>query len=620
MKRIKNEQWSVKELISKIHNEDISKPQFQRKRKWDIQPKNENIPNVKAYIQFLYNNENSVHAITFGQVTTERKICFSNIDGNNRINAIKLFIDKPFEIFKEYLKDLFYLINGLFLSNDDKKILEKIFCELSYNEIINFKYNYYFNNKGYDDLYLRIKGYRDEFEKIIEELQIKLKIKGLDNFDSIVKINVNLFEGYTTDELCKIFVDINKYNSKLTETELLGSQLFNECNFDITDNIFKTELKKYIKEYYKIKADGEALTCYNYDDTEHHINAHEFIVGFQNLCNNKYPKVIDINDETDGLSLFYKLWRMIYGSYNNTFTTENVNDFIDKIMYSCNIFNETIESIFTDKINNKLFNKSCKDIIKTLRKNNLFVIISSIIGFKNKDTAISIIKNNLEKSLLYHFMVRDLKSTDDKDEFKTSDSLTYTAGGSFIDNKAKQLLSNPENISNKLTEKSYIELLNKLFSEVNNPHERKLENGNNKNDKRRDLKNFEKILMFYYYKERMPCNLLNNEFSIEHICPNSSEWEGILDKDRTGNLIPIISTINSSRGNKHINEYLKTPEGKQFCEFIKDIIPKTNIYDKIITHKKKPSIINNDLYNHMCNVNEETYKQNFIDCIFKKNK
>ena len=148
----------------------------------------------------------------------------------------------------------------------------------------------------------------------------------------------------------------------------------------------------------------------------------------------------------------------------------------------------------------------------------------------------------------------------------------------------------------------------------------KLENGNNKNDKRRDLKNFEKILMFYYYKERMPCNLLNNEFSIEHICPNSSEWEGILDKDRTGNLIPIISTINSSRGNKHINEYLKTPEGKQFCEFIKDIIPKTNIYDKIITHKKKPSIINNDLYNHMCNVNEEIYKQNFIDCIFKKNK
>ena len=196
MKIIKTEQWSVKELISKIHNKDISKPQFQRKRKWDIHPKNDNdnIPNEKAYIQFLYNNENSVHAITFGQVvTTDRKICFSNIDGNNRINAIKHFIDKPFELFKEYLIDLFDLINSLPLINEDKKTLEKIFCELSYNEIINFKYHLYFNNKGHDNLYLIIKGYRDEFEKIIEELQTKLKIKGLDNFDSIVKINVNLF-------------------------------------------------------------------------------------------------------------------------------------------------------------------------------------------------------------------------------------------------------------------------------------------------------------------------------------------------------------------------------------------------------------------------------------------
>ena len=32
-KRIKNEQWSVKQLISKIDNKEITKPQFQRKKK-----------------------------------------------------------------------------------------------------------------------------------------------------------------------------------------------------------------------------------------------------------------------------------------------------------------------------------------------------------------------------------------------------------------------------------------------------------------------------------------------------------------------------------------------------------------------------------------------------------
>ena len=155
-----------------------------------------------------------------------------------------------------------------------------------------------------------------------------------------------------------------------------------------------------------------------------------------------------------------------------------------------------------------------------------------------------------------------------------------------------------------------------MYTEVNNPYERKLETGKNKNDKRRPLMFFEKTIMFYYYKERIPINMLENEFSIEHICPNSSEWDGEIDKDRTGNLIPIISTINSSRGNRHISEYYKAKNGESFCEFIRDIIPGFEVYDKIVSHERKPTIINNDLYNNMCAENEEKYKQNFIGQLF----
>ena len=287
-KRIKNEQWSVKELISKINNQEISKPKFQRKRKWDITPKNENNPNETSYIQFLFDTENSVHAITFGQETNSQKICFSNIDGNNRINAIKHFIDRPFDLFDSYLIELNELIDSLKLDKEDAAILKHIFSNLSYSEIVNFKYNVYFNKNGYEILYTKIKGFRDEFEKIIEDkIQTKLKLKKSENFDSNVKINVNLFEGYNTDELCKTFEDINKYNSKLTDTELLACRLFNETDFVIADMIFKTELEECITEYYKNKANGEVLNCYNYDPTIDKINAHDFIVGFQNLCHRK---------------------------------------------------------------------------------------------------------------------------------------------------------------------------------------------------------------------------------------------------------------------------------------------------------------------------------------------
>jgi hypothetical protein len=190
------------------------------------------------------------------------------------------------------------------------------------------------------------------------------------------------------------------------------------------------------------------------------------------------------------------------------------------------------------------------------------------------------------------------------------------AGGKFIENITKNLLSNPNIISNKLTPELFDKLLNQLFNESNSPYVRKLDNGKNKNDKRRKIKFFEKTLMFYYYKEKMPINLLNNEFSIEHIMPNSSEWNGELDKDRTGNLIPIISNINSQRGNKHINLYKKTEEGKKFCEFIKDIIPNDEVYDNIIQYDRKPIIVNNVKYNEMCENNEKKYKENFISCLF----
>jgi hypothetical protein len=616
-KRIKNEQWSVKELISKINNQEINKPKFQRKRKWDILPKKDCNPNEKAYIQFLFDTLNSVHAITFGQENTSKKICFSNIDGNNRINAIKHFIDKPFEIFNDYLDDLIVLINSLNLSQEDKEVLIKIFSNLSYNEIMNFKYNSFFNTNGYQYLYPRIKGFRDEIEDELIKIQTKLKINGSENFDSNVKINVNLFEGYNTDELCKTFEDINKYNSKLTETELLACRLFNEFSFDITDNIFKTELEECIKEYYNNKSDGEVLTCYTFDTKRDKINAHDFIVGFQNLCNKKYPIFIEKTD-VDGLSLFFKLYKAIYSSYTNTFTSENVNEFKEKIMYSCDIFNQIVLSIFTNKINSKLFNNSCQEKIKTLKKNNMFMLLSCIIGFKNKKIDIFIIKNYLEKCLLYHFFVSDLKNKEKREEFKNYDSITYKAGGTFIEIVTKNLLANPENISNKLTEELFTKLLYQLYIEVNTPYERKLETGKHKNDKRRPLKFFEKTVMFYFYKEKIPTNMLENEFSIEHICPNSSEWDGEIDKDRTGNLIPIISTINSSRGNKHINEYFKTKNGESFCEFIKEIIPKSNVYDNIVSHEKKPIIKNNELYNHMCTENEEKYKQNLIDCLFNK--
>ena len=123
--------------------------------------------------------------------------------------------------------------------------------------------------------------------------------------------------------------------------------------------------------------------------------------------------------------------------------------------------------------------------------------------------------------------------------------------------------------------------------------------------------------MFYYYKQSIPTNILKNKFSIEHICPYSGSWEGEIDIDRQGNLIPVIDIENCGRGNRHIS-YYRLNESPLF-EYTKDIIPDDDTYNDIIEYPEKscPKIINNELFNSMCKDNEEIYKKKFIDNIFR---
>jgi len=614
-KLVKNDQWYVKTLINKIDNFEIIKPKFQRKKKWDILPKKDNTPNEKSYIEFLFEVKNSVHAITFGQNMELNKLIYTNIDGNNRLNAIKHFIDKPFDIFPEYLSDLFNFIDEIIiLEENDKKILKDIFKNISYINIIEMRFHKYFDTINNQKLYtekLRLK--RDEFEPIIEIIQNKLKINNVDRFDNTVKINVNLFEGYNTDELCKIFEDINKFNSKLTEIELLACRLYNIINFKIKDNIIEQSIINEIINHYKEKCDNEALICYKYEN-DNKLNAFDFIIGFQNYCNTIY-QIIE-KSENNGTSLFFKLYKNIYNSLDNTFNNQNTNEFIEIISYSCNILKIIYKNIFTEQINNKLFNSTCENKFSTLTKNNLYIIISAIIGFKNKKIEEKKIINSIEKAILYHFLINDIKNIHNRDTYRVCDYIQFDGGGTYIDGFAKKILFNPSLISENVTKENIKKLINDLFQEGIKSFTRILENGNKKKDKRRYRKFFEKCLLFYYYKEKVPTNLLNNKFSLEHIYPFSSNWDDEIDIDRFGNIIPIIDEINNKRNNKHISKYIELDSNYNFINFI-DVIPNEDSYNTVILHNDKtPQIINNAKYNEQCKNNEKKYLDNFLKCLF----
>jgi hypothetical protein len=605
---IKNETWYVKELVAKVKNDEIYKPKYQRKRKWDEVQKKENVPSEDKYIEFLYDSHHSVHAITFGQDREK----LSNIDGNNRINAICHFLTEPFVLFPDKLIPLKKIIS----EKKDAVVackVEDIFKQITYDELMNFKYNKFFITKGHGELYKEhLKDLFDDIESTLDELVQQMKINNKDRFDSDVKININIFSGYTTEELSDVFSKINKYNSGLSEQEALASRLFNITDFSIHNAVVELEIKRILKAYYKDNTNGEILSCYEYQEQDT-MNAYDFMVGFQNYANDKCKLIL--KTDNDGVSLFFKIFKTIYKSLDHTFTTENINDFIDYMLTTIHILKKLEKKMLMENLKGPIFDAANKKI-KSLKKNNLYLILVSIIGYLKKGTSETEIIKSIEKSILYHFFVNSVSDKDKRNQYKFHDGILYEAGGAFIDNKAKEYLKTPESISSKISLDIMYSLLKTLLDEhTDNKTYMVRENGKDKYDKRRSRGLHEKVLIYYYYYCKVPTKYLSNTFWIEHMFPFSCSWENEIDIDRLGNIIPIIDTLNSNRGNKHISIY-KRLDKEKFLSFI-DMIPSLEIYDGTVTHHNtKPHIYDSEAFNLFCSENEEQLIQCFLEKIF----
>ena len=613
MQNVKNEQWYVKDLMAKIKNGDIIKPKYQRKKKWDLHPKKETNPDVKSYINFLFQTKNSIHAITFGQTAKNNKIVYTNIDGNNRINAISKFVENPFLIFPEYLDELKEKLKNM--QKITAKIIDKlsiIFEHISYKTILDACYA--------DDLFILLEE-EDFYNEYIENncdgviqrfiKNIKKKFKPGDvNFNNDILINVNLFDGYNTDELCKIFEDINKFNSKLTEFEMLASRLYNITDFNINNIIIETNIKEELSLYYEQKRQNEILECYSFRK-EDNINAYDLIIGFQNYCQKQY-KIIEEIDNAN-LPVFFKMYKSIYGSLNDeSFCSDNINLFIINITKTCEILVEIYANIFTSKINQNLFNKDCQKKITNIRKNKLFFILFCIYILIQREEKKERIINIIEKTILYNFFVGNIVSNEKRNGFRIYDRIHCERGGSIVDKYIKTLAKNPYGTEEILTRELFSELIKYLIEENTCSEEKK------KGKHRKNRKFFEKCLLFYYYKRRIPTNWLDFKFSVEHFFPFSSVWKEELDIDRLGNIFPILEKKNLERSNKHII-YYNTCKEKEFFDYIKDIMPQVEVYDQTIIHKEKNklNIFDNQIYNQICVQNEKKYLDNFIDCLYK---
>lgn len=617
---IKNDTWTPSELLEKIKY--IKKPKFNRDKVWITNPqkgkkKTKAKPNYEEFLEFLFKTKNSVSAISLGVYFNKNEKFYHAIDGNNRINAIISFLNCPYDIFSKYYDDVLQYINNIEKDKMDDKVKElcksKI-MKLTYKELSTFRR---LDDIIPEDIEIN-RGITRDIEKRMIDIQKQLRSSDGLPYDTSIKLVINELENGTNKEYCKIFEDINKYSNTLSQNELLAATLF-ESRIIILNEDLKCKIIQKIKEYYDNRGKEEVLETYAMDlDYNMDISAYDFIVGFENYCSEKY-EVFD-NFQSEGISLFFKIFGYLYGSIEKeNFTEQNVNDFIGKILFSCEIISEAYKAIMPKNIDDNIFNVSSQnDTFKLIAKNPMSILFVSVISNQTKLDTKHIIKI-VRKVIIYHILCNKLYLKGVADEIveyiKSHDKLEFTSGGSYIDNMCKTILETDSMKIFDISREQFEKLLNECLHSCLNE---KLYSEKNTKRKQRYLNFLDKILVSNFYNKKMSNFYLTKKYSIEHISPYSSRWENEvqIDIDRLGNLFPTLDGINKSRQNKNLEIYYNETN-KDFTKNVDELLPK-NYSDINKYEDKKTTIIDVNKYNDYCVRNEKLYIKTLVDDIFSE--
>lgn len=614
---ITNNVWTLSQLLERV--KFIKKPKFNRDLVWDIIPtknsKKKTKANFKEYILFLIKTNNSVYPLSLGSHIIISQEFWYVIDGNNRINATITFLVCPYKIFSEYYNLLFeYIdsINSEKIAKEHKQQIKNTIEKLTYKELSTF--NRIDDNMLHVDLIdlLDFKNIK-EIEKRLIEVQKKLRSKDGTPFDTSIKLLINEFKHGTNAEYCKTFEAINIYANSLSPNELLAATLF-EVIVVINNYQLKCEIIKKVVDYYENRGKTEVLEKFNMDlDFNQELSAYDFMVGFQNLCSEKY-KIIGKFTHS-GTSLFFKIYNNLYGSIEKTdFIEDKVNDFINKVTFACGIIEEAYKLIMPENINNNYYSPQLNGINSELIADNAMVTLF-ISNIANKDKLLrdDIINKN-RCILIYHLLCNKkyLKNINDEKlkVFMSYDKLIYQAGGNYTDNICLKILNGEVNMYT-ITREQMSNLLEEVLTcSFNNKKDNK-----SSSKKRRQLNMFDKILISTFWFVNMSNYYIKkNIFETEHITPFSSTCNGEIDIDRIGNLFPTLEEINGKRGNKNLEIYYKK-ENIGFTNLISVLLP-SNYDDLNIRDGKKNNIISIEKYNEYCKKNEELYIKTLLDNLF----
>lgn len=637
---VKNETWSIEHLVL-ICNK-IRKPKFQRDARWKVLPCNDTttkIPNYQEYIQYLIDYKNNVTPITLATEIVDGEEQYLAIDGNNRINAILTFLNKPSFVFPHFFIEIETFIKSIKTKKekeeeeteekekedkeeDIKTCLIDQIKNLTYDQIHNCpnrlkkmsnfeKYPAYFDEGDYENI-------EDNIFKLFDKVRFRETKCNYVYFKKDIDIQINKISNGTIDDYNKLYERSNKYTSNFSINDALASILFNvKIDDEIKNqNIFPhvlNQIQIFYNNRYNENSKNEVLRQYEFITED--LNIFDYFIGLQNYLADKYTYTIrpfDLKGKTDPhIIKLYKLYNNIDCISPNSFNTKMVIKFSKSIEFALQPVQEAIKELFLLNTN-EYFNKSFigKKIASSIKENSLTYLLIANTEYieSKKGTDNKLIKHNMYL-IAYHILCnRTYLSEEDSITYNNHNKIAFEPGGLIL--KQKCIALKKVDKLNQFFEcnSSYMKA---MLQEINKTHVKRNTFKIDNKKRRRTLNTFDMILLSNYWSTQQPnCNL-RNKFETEHMSPFSSKFEGELAICRVGNLLPIPKTLNEKRGNKHIKEYEEIDS--TYVKSMHDILC-IDTYDKYMKHEGKNVIIyDNEEYNKKCDENEQLYINKFVE-------
>lgn len=566
------------ETLSQMYMEGtLIKPRIQRPKRW-VNKDSDGLgkTNSMDFIKFIIKTGNTVNPLLLVEKIVNGKKSLLVIDGNNRVNAILLFIQSPLYFYSEYIPSSF--------SPCMKELLEK----QPLVEILKCR-----NFKTYCKLHNMMDEYKDsleldldtEFDDMCDKLH---SMRFLD-----IKVPITRFENISSDNIKEIYEGVNKGGVKLTKQEILASttSTYKYLPHQLTRY---NELLIKVQMYYDDMTEKEMLKVQDREDEG--MNMFEVLLGFQMLLSEQYKFMQQPGLKE--LDIVFKCYEMIYGTFETY--NENIDGFLRVFQILCDYLAK-IHSCFYNKHISYASIEKCNLNIKG---NSLCILL--ILLYKNKDEIdTKEFTSHVRKILLYNELCTMIGEKKSRSKYAVKNMLQFQAGGHYISTTAKNILKNNINMSDIPTLPEILEVLDIVNQENVNACR-----DHDKNPRRLKVVKFKLLVLSLYYNQKVPFDMLSTSKDIDHIIPFSVQnWAEELDINRLGNLILIDSAVNKKKGNKHITDDFITNNHLQYMNF------PANAEVSSILGSDMVSILDTYKYNCMCEKRETQYFHTIIQAL-----